>query len=363
MKKLLVKTDSSTYPVIIGTEIFNNLNKVIIKENLYKNVFAIVDGNVLGLYKRKIELVLRNYSDKVSIYSLKPGESSKSYKIINDIYSHLMNDNFGRDTIIIAIGGGVTGDIAGFVASTFMRGVQLLHIPTTLISDVDSAIGGKTGFNFNGRKNIIGTFYQPQMVITDTDFLNTLPRRELTSGLGEIFKYSFLIDVDFYKTVLKILPEFKNLKTAKIENLIFKSVNFKSSVVAADEKESGIREILNFGHTFAHAFESELNFRIKHGEAVIMGIISALFLSNRVGLFNKQKLDKFLEMFESVKLPAKLKKCNTANLYKIMAHDKKNRAGKIKFVLLQDIGNIVTDIEIGKSDVQRAITSAQKFIS
>ena len=145
--------------------------------------------------------------------------------------------------------------------------------------------------------------------------------------------------------------------------MIFKSINFKSSVVAADEKESGIREILNFGHTFAHAFESELNFRIKHGEAVIMGIISALFLSNRVGLFNKQKLDKFLEMFESVKLPAKLKKCNTANLYKIMAHDKKNRAGKIKFVLLQDIGNIVTDIEIGKSDVQRAITSAQKFIS
>ena len=363
MKNLLVKTDSSTYPVIIGTEIFNNLNKIINKENLYKNVFAIVDGNVLRLYKKKLEIVLRNYSDKFSIYSLKPGESSKSYRIINDIYSHLLKDNFGRDTIIIAIGGGVTGDIAGFVASTFMRGVQLVHIPTTLIADVDSAIGGKTGFNLNDRKNIIGTFYQPQMVITDTDFLNTLPEREVISGLGEIIKYSFLIDVDFHKTVLNILPEFQNLKTATIEDLIFKSVNFKSSVVTVDEKESGIRKILNFGHTFAHAFESEINFRIKHGEAVIMGIISALYLSNRVGLFNKQKLDKFLEMFELIKLPAKLKKCNTTNLYKIMAHDKKNRAGKIKFVLLQDIGKIVTDVEVSKSDVQIAINSAQKFIS
>jgi len=362
LKKLLVKTDFSTYPVIIGTGIFDNLNKIISKENLYKNVFAIVDGNVLRLYKKKIEAV-KNYSDKFSIYSLKPGESSKSYKIINDIYSHLLNDNFGRDTLIIAIGGGVTGDIAGFAASTFMRSVQLVHIPTTLIADVDSAIGGKTGFNFSDKKNIIGTFYQPQMVIADIDFLNTLPQKEFTSGFGEIIKYAFLVDLDYYKTVLKILPEYQNHKMAAFEKLILKSVNFKTSVVAADEKESGIRKILNFGHTFAHAFESEFNFKIKHGEAVIMGIISALYLSYRVGLFNKQRLDNFLEIFYSIKLPANLKKCNAAELYKIMAHDKKNRGGKIKFVLLQDIGKIVTDVEAGKSEVQWAINSAQKFIT
>lgn len=362
MKKLVVKTESLSYPVIVGRGIFGSVNEYLSGNKFYKNIFIIADGNVFDLYKKQVGQSFK-YSSRLFIYRLKPGEASKNYVTINKIYSALLENNFGRDTLIVAIGGGVTGDIAGFVASTFMRGLQLVHVPTTLLACVDSAVGGKTGINFNDKKNIIGTFYQPELVLVDTYFLKTLPQNEITSGLGEIIKYAFLIDKKYAANVTKILPEIYEPDSSKLVNLIFESINFKASVVSADEKETGTRKILNLGHTFAHAFESELNFKIKHGEAVIAGIISALYLSNLKGLLEKEKLVDFLKIFGNIKLPGILGKADKANIYKIMGHDKKNSAGKIKFVLLIDTGKILTEVEAGRKEVLRAIENMQKFIS
>ncbi len=362
MKKLVVETESKSYPVIIGRNSFSYLKSEVRKGKLYKNLFLIVDQNVRKLFAGKIYSQLRTSFTKIDLFEIKQGESSKSYVELNRIYSSLLKKNYGRDTLVLAVGGGVTGDIAGYAASTFMRGIQLVHIPTTLLADVDSAIGGKTGINFNKTKNIIGTFYQPELVLIDMDFLFTLPEREITSGIGEIIKYAFISTPEFFSLVFNNIKNIYSGNVKILEKVIYESVLFKSSVVSGDEKESGLRKILNFGHTFSHAYESELKFKVKHGEAVIAGIISALYLSNICGLLNKNKLDEFLSKLFFTKLPPVFNKLNKENLYGLMMNDKKNREGKIKFILLKDVGQVVTDIEAEKEEIFEAVFLTTKFL-
>lgn len=362
MKSIMVETGNAGYPVIIGNSILEKLTYRAGGKNLFKNVFAIVDGNVLRKHRKIIYKHLENNSEKLKIFPLMPGEPSKKQGTIDRIYSALLKNNFGRDTLIVAVGGGVTGDIAGFAASTYMRGIQLVHIPTTIIACVDSAIGGKTGINFRENKNIIGTFFQPDMVIVDTLFLDTLPKREITSGAGEIIKYSFLTTRNYYGRVEQFLPDLLKRGKSELEALIYEAVKFKASVVAADEKEKGVRKILNLGHTFAHAIESEFQFKIRHGEAVIAGIAAALFLSYRKGLLEENRLNKLLKIFNGINLPPQLAKAGGAGFYNRMKHDKKNSGGKVKFVLVRDIGEIVTDVEADRSDVIWALTSALNIV-
>lgn len=358
MKSLIVETGQSRYPVIIGNNILGKLSYGSKGVNLFGSVFAIVDRNVLKKHRGIIEKHLRNNSRRFTLFTLKPGEASKSNSTIDRIYSALLRNNFGRDTLVVAIGGGVTGDIAGFAASTYMRGVQLVHVPTTIIAGVDSAVGGKTGINYRDNKNLIGTFYQPEMVIVDTSFLGTLPKREITSGAGEIIKYSFLTNRNYYNKVYRMLPDLIANDRGDLEKLIYEAVNFKASVVSADEKERGLRKILNLGHTFAHAFESWSNFSIRHGEAVIAGVAAALFLSFSKGLLTEKELSQMLKIFNRVKLSQQLAKADGADLYRHMIHDKKNIDGKVKFVLVRGIGEIVTNVEAGRNDVLRAVSSA-----
>ncbi len=283
-KRIIVNSKNWSYPVIIGSGTFSLLKKEIDKRNFHRNIFMVIDENVK---KHLYQKILDNFSKgfaKIVVYILKPGESSKSYAELNRIYKSLIDNEFGRDTLILAIGGGVTGDLAGYAASTYMRGVQLVHVPTTLLADVDSSIGGKTGINFNKKKNMIGTFYQPQLVLIDTNFLRTLPDEEIISGLGEVLKYAFITSKDFYSFIFDNYDKMFIKNKQVLERVIYESVLYKSSIVTRDERESGIRKVLNFGHTFAHAYESESDFTIKHGEAVVAGIISALFLSNVKGL-------------------------------------------------------------------------------
>lgn len=362
MKKLIIKTEYKSYPVIIGKNSSSYLKSEIRKKNLYENLFIIIDENVWGLFTKENLNQLKTLFPKTMLYKIKPGESSKSYIELNRIYSALLGKKYGRDTLIIAIGGGVTGDIAGYAASTFMRGIQLIHVPTTLLADVDSAIGGKTGINFNKTKNIIGAFYQPELVLVDTNFLFSLPEREITSGIGEIIKYAFIGTTEFFDFVFSNLRNIYSKNTKVLEKIIYESVLFKASVVSIDEKESGLRQILNFGHTFSHAYESELKFKVKHGEAVIAGIISALYLSNICGVLSNNKLNEFLSKLFFAKLPVVFNKLNKENLYQLMTKDKKNRGGKIKFILLKDIGQIITDIEAGKEEIFEAISLTTIFL-
>ena len=254
----------------------------------------------------------------------------------------------------------MTGDLVGFAASTFMRGVSLIHIPTTLLADVDSSIGGKTGINFNHKKNMIGTFYQPKLVIIDTEFLINLPKAEITSGIGEVIKYAYMSDRNFFNYLKENLDRIFKYDSEVLNEIIFKSASIKASVVSQDEKESGLRKILNLGHTFAHGFESELKFKIKHGEAVIAGIISSLFLSEKLRLITENELNAYLELAAKIKLPKKLQEIDKENVFQIMKSDKKNRNGVIKFVLVSGIGKILLDVEAEKKDVFYAIDRMQK---
>ncbi len=362
MKKIVVSLKENSYPILIGNSILQNLNDLLSNYHLNKNILFVIDKNVEKFHLDKIKDVIKANNSRINFYSLKPGERTKSYIELNKIYSYLLQNNYGRDSILIAVGGGVTGDLVGYASASFMRGIQLIHIPTTLLAAVDSSVGGKTGINFEKKKNMIGAFYQPKFVLIDTDFFRTLPREEITSGLGEIIKYSFLSDQSFFTFINQNFKKIYNLDEKVLKEVVFTSAAIKASVVSQDEKETGLRKILNFGHTFAHAFETNLNFRIKHGEAVTAGIICALFLSNKIGLLSKSKLDNFLDLALKVKLPLKLKGLNKEELFSIMLHDKKNRNEKIKFVLISDLGKIILDAEANKEDVLASIYQMEKII-
>ena len=351
MNKIVVSLKESSYPILIGENIFAKVPELINKFKLNKNFLIIIDKNVYAFHDKSINQSFKNFNYKKNLYILNTGEKTKSYLELNKIYSFLLKNNYGRDSLIISIGGGVTGDLSGYAAATYMRGIQIIHIPTTLLAAVDSSIGGKTGINFEKKKNMIGSFYQPKFVLIDTNFLKTLPKPEITSGLGEVIKYAFLSDEYFFKYMKDNLKKLFLLDEKILLKIILVSDKIKAGVVSQDEKESGLRKILNLGHTFAHAFETELNFSIKHGEAVIAGIICALVLSNRLGLLSSEDLNNYLTLPLMVKLPKKLHGLDKNNLYNIMLHDKKNKGGKIKFVLLSKIGKILLDVEVDKKDL------------
>jgi 3-dehydroquinate synthase len=362
VKKIDVILNENSYPIFIGGGILSNLSKLIEKYNLNKNILLIIDEKVIELYKKRIFSQFYAHNGKINYYVVKQGEKSKSFIELNKIYSCLLQNNYGRDSLIIAIGGGVTGDLAGYAAATYMRGIPLVQVPTTLLSMVDSSIGGKTGINFEDKKNMIGAFYQPEFVLIDTDFLQTLPRREITSGLGEVIKYTYLADEKFFLYVLNHLKLAYENNRYVLEQFIYNSAAIKAAVVSQDEKESGLRKILNLGHTFAHSFETNLKFKISHGEAVIAGIISALFLSQKTGLISEKELEYYLALPLKVKLPLQLIKPSTENLFKVMLHDKKNRAGKIKFVLVSGPGKIILDVEADKKAVNYAVNKMKQSI-
>ena len=362
MKKINIHTKDKTYPVFIGNTILSSLPDLINDLGLNKNVFIVVDENVVRLYKEYMRNAFKDYNSRIHFHKLDSGEGSKSFEQLTKIFSSLIGKKFGRDTLLIAIGGGVTGDLAGYAAASYMRGIQLIHVPTTIISASDSSIGGKTGINFNKLKNIIGSFYQPELVLIDTKFLSSLPVKEVNSGVGELIKYAFLTNRNFYNYINDNFRKIYSFDTNVLNRIIYESVLFKGSVVEKDEKESGLRKILNLGHTFAHAFESQANLKLKHGEAVIAGIISALHLSNKKGLLSGKDLMKLMELPLKVKLPDDFLSSDLDSIINFMKGDKKNRGGQIRFILLSGIGEIITDVEAKKEDIFYAVEETRKTL-
>ena len=364
MKKIIVKTSTKLYPVFFCNSELNKLPEKLHEQKLYKNLLIIIDENVAHYYQTKIKSVFNYHSGKVIFYILPSGEKTKSEKELKKIYDYLLKNNFGRDTVLITIGGGVTGDIAGYAASTFMRGIQLVHVPTSLLAMIDSSVGGKTGINFNKKKNLIGTFYQPKMVFIDIMFLSTLPSREFSSALGELIKYGFISTKDFFHFLLNNLDKVFLMDDNVIGGIIKESVSVKAGVIQQDEfEQKGIRKILNLGHTFAHAIESDLGFRVKHGEALIAGIICSLFLSHKIGLLESSKQKILLQLPLKVRLPAIIKKINNQNVYDAMQSDKKNKDEKIMFVLISGIGKLLVDVPANKREIFYALNQMKQLIS
>ncbi len=355
MKKIAINLPQNGYNVFIGNKVLKQLLTKIKSAQLHKNLFLVVDKNVHQLYSNQINSIEKTYKGKINLFIIETSEKLKSFSTMQKIYRELIENDYSRDTLLVAIGGGIVGDICGFVAATFSRGIQYIQVPTTLLSTVDSSVGGKTGINFGNTKNIIGAFNQPNFVLIDIDFIQTLEREEILSGFGEIVKYAFLTDKTFYSYVSNNIDKVYDKNPRTLAKLISESVKFKGDVVVNDEKEKAIRKVLNLGHTFAHAFEVETKYKLKHGQAVIVGIAAAIFLSYKLGLINDSKTDELLKLILRFKDDISFRKINFENAISVMQRDKKNRDGKIKFVLLKDIGNIVLDMEASRSDIIYAL--------
>lgn len=360
--QIKVNLKDKSYPIFIGD---NSLVKAIetINKSTVSKCLLIIDKNVLKYHSMLIRKNFALINCKVYTFTFTATEKIKGLQQTEKIYQFLIDNSFNRNSIIVAIGGGITGDIAGFAASTYMRGIKVIQIPTTLLSMVDSSVGGKTGVNFNQQKNIIGSFYQPELVLISPNFLSTLPKRELDSAAGEIFKYAFLADEENYNLLKNSLFNIITARLLNVNKTIFACLKIKTSIVENDEKETtGLRKILNLGHTFAHAFEAQSNYKLKHGEAVIGGIYCALFLSESLRYLSTERLNKILIDFAFIKPKQNLIGLDTNCVFQSMSGDKKNSLGKIKFVLIEEIGNIVVDATAQKSLVLDSIERMKKLI-
>ena len=355
MKTIDIPLKENGYKVYFGNNLFKEISGLIKKKNLPYNAFVIVDNNVYKFWGERISKSLLDNFTKLELIKINAKEANKSLRTVERIFNKLISKNFSRDTLIISIGGGIVGDIAGFVAATYTRGVKYIQVPTTLLAAVDSAIGGKTGVNLVDTKNVVGSIHQPELVLIDTEFFKSLPQKEILCGIGEIVKYAFLTNEKFYTYILKNLDKIFSLNKKTIENIITECVNYKAGVVASDEKEEGLRKLLNLGHTFAHAIEVEQKHKIKHGEAVIIGLASALYLSKETGLLKEEKFTRYCLLINQFKDHVKIKKFNKHKIFSIMQRDKKNKDNKIKFVLLKKAGEIILDFEADRKLIFKSI--------
>lgn len=343
--KINVKHSQGSYSVFVfKDQLAQHFSKSKLLKN--KNLFVVIDSNVYKLYWKKLYKDLKRESIILNVYNISAKEKNKSHTELIKILKSMFDTGCRRDTLLVSIGGGITGDISALAANIFMRGIDYINIPTTLLSMVDSSVGGKTGINFNSGKNLIGTFYQPKAVFTDISFLNTLSVRELQSGLGEVIKYSFIAP-DKEKTIF--YRSFSNIINEDYHNIfkiISECVNIKSAIVNNDEREvTGLRKVLNFGHTFAHGIESASDHKIKHGEAVIFGIISSLFYSYREKLITAEYLFNRLIKIQPAVIPIKryYKIINSDTVFKCMLKDKKNNNSGIRLVLINNSNDFIVD--------------------
>ncbi len=361
MKKIEVNAQSKSYPVFIGENTNDRLIKFIARYPFGENVFAVVDSKVFSKQKEKISSLPNSLNGKVKVYKFVAKEENKSYAGLQKIHSALLKAGFGRDTLALSIGGGITGDITGFAAATFMRGIPYIQIPTTILSAVDSSVGGKTAINFGDGKNLIGAFYQPEAVFIDKTYFDSLPEAELVSGLGEIIKYSFLAGGSFLNYVKKSIPDYFNLKAPVVSKFVSESVKFKAGVVENDEREKGLRKILNLGHTFAHALEIEQQYKVNHGTAVIFGLAAALKLSLDLNLMPTENFEKLLATLSLVKDKVNLRSPNINKIYSLMFKDKKKRKGELRFVLLGNAGVVYPEVTAEKRFVINSLKFAVEY--
>ena len=354
---LPVKTDTQKYSIIIGSNLISKI-QTLLKDNAnkFENCLLVIDKNVPKKIVYQIRKTFKN--KKLYLFFIHANEKNKNQKTINKILEILLNKNFSRQDCLIAIGGGITGDTSGFAASLFKRGLQFINIPTTLLSQVDSSIGGKTGINSKYGKNLIGSFYQPKLVIIDIIFLKTLPKRELICGYAEILKHSLISNKKFFHFLDKNIVKILQLKSPFIQKAIFESCKIKKIIVEKDEKEKNLRKILNFGHTFAHAYEASLNYskKLNHGEAVLLGMNTALKFSYKKKILKKNDYELILNHINNSKLPSNLKNYFSLNhlekIIKFILKDKKNRFNKINLILLKKIGFSSIDKSYNKNEIR-----------
>lgn len=350
MAKIKVDLKERSYDIMVGADILSDLGEIIKKEDYGKDIFIITDPLVNDLYGDKLRSGLKGLKNHT--LEVPRGERYKNLKIASKLYDDLVKYSAHRDSLIITLGGGVIGDLAGFVAATYMRGINYIQVPTTLLAQVDASIGGKTGVNHPKGKNLIGSFYQPKLVYIDVQTLTTLPARELRTGLAEVVKYGVIEDADFFKFLEE---NSRHLNTKAFESpdtlraalkvwhiIVAESAKIKAKVVEKDETEAGLRMILNYGHTVGHAIETLTKYKAyNHGEAVAIGMVAAAKIANGMRMFNQESVERITNLLEKLGLPTEVAGLPAKKVIKALKIDKKVRAGKDRFVLPEKIGKVV----------------------
>ncbi|HEB81517.1 MAG TPA: 3-dehydroquinate synthase [Gammaproteobacteria bacterium] len=354
MITLTVELGERSYPIYIGDKLLGQSE--LIKQHIPGNSALIVSNETVApLYLEKTQAMLGGLKTESVI--LPDGEKYKNLEVLNQIYDGLLRNHFDRNTTVIALGGGVVGDMAGFAAASYQRGVHLIQIPTTLLSQVDSSVGGKTGVNHPLGKNMIGAFYQPRAVIADTDTLDTLPERELSAGIAEVIKYALICKPDFFQWLEANMPALLARDRQALSYAIEVSCRTKAEVVAADERESGRRALLNLGHTFGHAIENGMGYgQWLHGEAVAAGMCIAAVMSSQMGWMSEEETAKTISLIEQAKLPSRPPaEMSTQQFIELMSVDKKVLDGVMRLVLMKGIGRAVLTSDYSIADLKKAL--------
>ncbi len=360
MRKVKVALDDRSYSILIGKQLLAGLGAECSRLKLGHRCAIISDRNVAPRYSKTVQQTLAKAGFDAVLVTVPPGETAKSLKTVHACYDQLAARRLERTSFIVALGGGVVGDLAGFVAATYLRGIDFVQVPTTLLAQVDSSVGGKVGVNLRAGKNLVGAFYQPQLVLCDLSTLTTLPQREYRAGLAEVIKYGIIYDATLFKRLERDLPKLLKRDADTLTEVVARCCQIKAEIVSHDEKESGLRAILNFGHTIGHALEAISGYgKYLHGEAIAIGQVAAANLSTRLLGFPPRDAERIRTLFQRVGLPTdvKLNSAQRVRLFDAMLLDKKVKGGDINFVFVRRIGRVEYGHKVSSALIKKALNA------
>ena len=322
-----------------------------------RRICIVTDTCVSELYLNEIKSCIHGSCRQVEEFIFPAGEKSKTLDTVQSLYEHLIQHEFDRHDILVALGGGVVGDLTGFAAATYLRGIRFVQVPTTLLAQVDSSIGGKTGVDFDQYKNMVGAFHQPSLVYINTSILRTLPDDQFANGMGEVLKYGLIRDADFYEWTIEHMSEIEERDTQILSYMVERCCQIKRIVVEKDPAEKGERAILNFGHTLGHAIEKLKDFQMLHGECVSLGMVAAAYISWKRGYLDADEFYEIRDMSVGFGLPITFDGLNSEDIVSATKKDKKMNAGKIRFILLKKMGHAYTDLTVTEDEMLQAVNS------
>ena len=353
MKEITISNEKNNYKVFID----DTMDKIdlALREHEIKTedrLFLITDNKIRNIYKLEIKNLISKYN--CIVYEIPEGEENKNYNTVECIYKFLLENHARRESVLIAFGGGVVGDLTGFVASTFMRGIRFINIPTTLVSQVDSCIGGKVGYNFNSVKNIIGGFYNPTFVFVAVNFLKTLDEKQYVDGLGEVIKYGLIQKNTLFNFITENYKDISEMDNEKLTYIVKECLLIKSNIIEKDFEDRDYRNTLNFGHSIGHAIEAVSEYKVGHGASVALGMLVAIKLSIKLFKLNSELYDEMEDLFFKIGLPTRYKVDNYDLFLYSISHDKKNSDNMINMVLLQELGICKTKVQVTIDDILEA---------
>ncbi len=355
-RKLTVHMDKKPIYDIIITEGYDELSQVFTDlEVTGRKICIVTDSNVGPLYAGEVAGITGDYASFVTTFTFPAGEESKNLDTVSELYKHLIENQFDRNDILFALGGGVVGDLTGYAAATYLRGIRFVQLPTSLLAMVDSSIGGKTGVDFKAYKNMIGAFKQPKAVYMNLQVLSTLPERIYLSGFGEIIKHGMIQSAPYYREISDQAQQLCNRDLSAMEEIIYKSCEIKRAVVEEDPTEKGIRALLNFGHTLGHAIEKCLDFSLYHGECVALGYVCAAYISCQRGYITREELAGIEQITRALDLPIRQTNLPVEDILAATRNDKKMDGNTVKFILLHAIGDAYIDKTVTMDEMKDAL--------